>query len=43
MLPPAWLNTLLELPLRIESLWLKAGFNLPIGQSIVLVAEKPLD
>lgn len=43
VLPPTWLNTLLELPLRIESFWLGAGFNLPIGQSIVLVAERPLD
>ena len=40
-LPPKWLNTLLELPLRAENLWLAAGFNLPIGQSLVLVAEKP--
>jgi SAM-dependent methyltransferase len=40
-LPPRWLNALLELPLRVESLWLAAGFNLPIGQSLVLVAEKP--
>jgi SAM-dependent methyltransferase len=40
-LPPKWLNALLELPLRAESLWLAAGLNLPIGQSLVLVAEKP--
>lgn len=41
-LPPRWLNTLLEVPLRAESLWLGTGLNLPIGQSLILVAEKPL-
>ncbi|MEN6602904.1 MAG: class I SAM-dependent methyltransferase [Bryobacteraceae bacterium] len=39
-LPPRWLNALLELPLRAESLWLRAGLNLPAGQSLLLVAEK---
>jgi len=41
-LPANSLNTLLEIPLRAESLWLGAGLNLPIGQSLILVAEKPL-
>jgi SAM-dependent methyltransferase len=40
-LPPKWLNALLELPLRAESAWLGTGLNLPVGQSLVLVAEKP--
>jgi len=39
-LPPRWLNALFELPLYAESLWLRAGLNLPVGQSLLLVAEK---
>lgn len=39
--PSAWLNTLLEIPLRAEHIWLQAGGRLPIGQSVYLVAEKP--
>ncbi len=39
-LPPRWLNAMLELPLYAESLWLRAGLNLPVGQSLLLVAEK---
>jgi len=37
---PAWLDTLLYTPLAIESAALKAGLNLPIGQSIILIGEK---
>jgi ubiquinone/menaquinone biosynthesis C-methylase UbiE len=35
-----WLDRLLYSALAIESEWLGRGWNLPIGQSIVLVAEK---
>lgn len=42
-LPSKWLNTLLELPLRAESVWLGAGLNLPIGQSLLIVAEKDFE
>lgn len=37
---PRWLNAALELPLRLESLLLNYGLNLPAGQSLLLVAEK---
>ena len=36
----SWLNTLLYAPLYLESLWLRQGFNLPIGQSLLLLARK---
>lgn len=36
-----WLNTLLYAPLILESMWLRSGFNLPFGQSLLLVARKP--
>jgi ubiquinone/menaquinone biosynthesis C-methylase UbiE len=35
-----WLNTLLEVPLAIESRWLRTGLNLPLGQSLILVGGK---
>jgi len=35
-----WLNSLLGIPLGIESAWLGAGHNLPIGQSLVFIGEK---
>jgi SAM-dependent methyltransferase len=35
-----WLNTLLEVPLAMESRWLGAGLNLPLGQSLILVGAK---
>jgi hypothetical protein len=38
---PEWLNRLLFLCLAAESRWLKAGRNLPLGQSLILVALKP--
>lgn len=40
-LPAGWLNGLLELPLRMEAGWLRAGGRLPIGQSVWVVAKKP--
>jgi SAM-dependent methyltransferase len=35
-----WLNTLLEVPLRIEARWLGAGGGFPLGQSLFLIGEK---
>jgi len=35
-----WLDKLLYAPLAAESRWLGAGFNLPAGQSLLLIAEK---
>ena len=35
-----WLNRLLELPLNAESRWIGAGLNLPVGQSLIVIAEK---
>lgn len=40
-LPPAWLNRMLELPLRAESRWLAAGNTLPFGLSLLAVASNP--
>jgi SAM-dependent methyltransferase len=38
---PGWLNRLLEWPLRIEAGILAMGLNLPLGQSLILIGEKP--
>lgn len=35
-----WLNALLEIPLSIESSLVGRGVNLPIGQSLLLIAER---
>lgn len=35
----AWLNNLLSLPLAIEAQWIKRGGSLPIGQTLLVVAE----
>jgi len=35
-----WLDHLLYLPLAAEAIWLGAGLSFPVGQSLVLVAEK---
>jgi len=37
---PAWINTLLLAGLRLERRWLRRGLRLPVGQSILLVAER---
>jgi hypothetical protein len=37
---PHWLDRLLYLPLAGESIWLGTGMNLPLGQSLILIAEK---
>jgi SAM-dependent methyltransferase len=39
--PGRLLNSVLELPLKFESVWLGAGLNLPLGQSLLLVGKKP--
>jgi SAM-dependent methyltransferase len=38
---PRWLDELLYLPLAAEGKWLSAGLNFPLGQSLLLIAEKP--
>ncbi len=38
---PGWLDNLLYIPLRLEKSWLAAGWNFPLGQSLLLLAEKP--
>jgi SAM-dependent methyltransferase len=35
-----WLNTLLGIPLSVESAWIGAGRSLPIGQSLIYIGEK---
>jgi len=40
-MPAAWLNRLLEVPLRAEGGWLGMGGRFPAGQSIYVCAEKP--
>ncbi|MCL5744751.1 MAG: class I SAM-dependent methyltransferase [Acidobacteria bacterium] len=37
---PGWLDRLLYAPLALESSWLAAGLNLPLGQSLILIGEK---
>lgn len=39
-LPAPWLNRALELPLRAEAALLRRGLNLPLGQSVVLLAQR---
>lgn len=38
---PAWLNSALLGALRLERVWLGRGHQLPIGQTLLLVAERP--
>jgi hypothetical protein len=38
---PAWLNRALYIPLDWESRWIGSGRDLPIGQSLILLARKP--
>ncbi|MFN7921678.1 MAG: methyltransferase domain-containing protein [Bryobacteraceae bacterium] len=37
---PQWLDTLLYTPLALEAAWIGIGGSFPLGQSIVLLAEK---
>ncbi len=36
-----WLDRALHLPLAAEARLIRSGWNLPVGQSLVLIAEKP--
>jgi SAM-dependent methyltransferase len=38
----AWLNRALYRPLEWESRWIGSGRNLPLGQSLILLARKPM-
>ena len=38
---PAWLNTALEQPLRLEAGWLRHGRTLPMGLSLLAVVRRP--
>ena len=40
-LGPAWLNRVLEQPLRAEAGWLGLGGTLPAGLSLVVVLRRP--
>ncbi len=40
-LVPGWLDSLLYYPLHIEAQLLRSGVNLPLGQSLLLIGEKP--
>jgi SAM-dependent methyltransferase len=40
-LGPAWLNDVLEQPLRLEASWLGRGHTLPAGLSLMAVLRKP--
>ena len=37
---PPWVNSLFERVLRIEARWLAKGHNLPLGQSLIVIARK---
>jgi SAM-dependent methyltransferase len=41
MIGPAWLNTILEQPLRIEASWLARGATLPAGLSLLALLQSP--
>lgn len=38
-----WLDRVLHAPLALEARWLGAGMNLPLGQSLLLIARKRRD
>jgi SAM-dependent methyltransferase len=40
-LGPAWLNAVLERPLRLEARWLSSGRTLPMGLSLLAVLHNP--
>lgn len=39
---PAFLNHILELPMRMEAMLIRGGINLPAGVSVGIVCEKPV-
>jgi ubiquinone/menaquinone biosynthesis C-methylase UbiE len=40
---PRWLNALFYLPLALEAQWIRRGLTLPLGQSVILVGQKPAE
>jgi SAM-dependent methyltransferase len=38
--PPSWLNSLLYMALALEASWISRGRRLPLGQSLIAVAQK---
>lgn len=40
VLPAPWLNRALELPLRAEAALIRRGLNFPLGQSVVILAQR---
>jgi SAM-dependent methyltransferase len=38
---PAWMNSVLEWPLRLEARWLRGGHSLPLGLSLLGVLRRP--
>jgi hypothetical protein len=40
-LGPAWLNSVLERPLRAEARWLASGRTLPVGLSLLALLQDP--
>jgi SAM-dependent methyltransferase len=36
-----WLDRMLYAPLALESRWIGAGWNLPVGQTLIVIARKP--
>jgi SAM-dependent methyltransferase len=39
-MPASWVNRVLELPLRAEAALLRRGMNFPLGQSVVVLAQR---
>lgn len=39
-MPPPWLNRALEMLLRAESMFIRNGVNLPVGQSVIILAQR---
>ena len=38
---PPWMDRILHMPLAMESAWLSRGRDFPIGQSLIVIAERP--
>jgi SAM-dependent methyltransferase len=36
-----WMDRLLHMPLALEASWLSRGRNFPLGQSLIVIAERP--
>jgi SAM-dependent methyltransferase len=37
---PVWIDRLCSVPLTLESFWLGLGLNLPVGQTLLVIAER---